>query len=443
MLGFLVDGAPAASFELRYKGALGPRRSRLKAPVKQFQLYCLADRKASTLDFVVEEQGPGQWPWPERFGRVKLDPQGQPVGATRIRVLYNHEGLLYPQTLQQPIFEYVGKLKAGNSWEQGRTRYAVTGEQKKLDRPCWRVEMKGANGPLGTVWVERDTGIVVALSRRVIMGQGDEFVLSLELASLNGIEGSQLAAVKKPLMRLLQVQQQLKRKPQQTRPELSTAQIAVVQKAILQLKKDSESTPLAQLTQAIVADVRGQSKRVSSVDGLAAQFVGKPAPPFRLATINRKTVDSKSLAGKIVVLHFWSYKGDKLVEPYGQVGYLDFLHGKRRRLGVEVIGVAVNPALGNPQQSRAAVRSIKKLREFMNLDYTVATDPGKVLATFGDPRKIDAKLPLWVVIDADGKVVHYKVGFYRIKADEGLRQLDELLIRLIRQRRKKQDKKSG
>ena len=102
-----------------------------------------------------------------------------------------------------------------------------------------------------------------------------------------------------------------------------------------------------------------------------------------------------------------------------------------------------HPALGNPQQSRAAQRSIRKLREFMNLDYTVATDAGKVLNTFGDPRKIDAKLPLWVVIGADGKVAHYKVGFYRIKADEGLRQLDELLIRLIRQRRKQQDKKRG
>ena len=49
-------------------------------------------------------------------------------------------------------------------------------------------------------------------------------------------------------------------------------------------------------------------------------------------------------------------------------------------------------------------------------------------------------MPLWVVIDAEGKVAGYKVGFYRIKADEGLRQLDELLIRLIREKRKKSSK---
>ena len=38
------------------------------------------------------------------------------------------------------------------------------------------------------------------------------------------------------------------------------------------------------------------------------------------------------------------------------------------------------------------------------------------------------------------QVADYKVGFYRIKADEGLKQLDELLIRLIREKRKKSSK---
>ena len=87
------------------------------------------------------------------------------------------------------------------------------------------------------------------------------------------------------------------------------------------------------------------------------------------------------------------------------------------------------------------MRSVKKLREFMNLGYPIATDSGEVLEMFGDPRELDATLPLWVVIGADGKVVNYKVGFYRIKADEGLRQLDEQLIQLIRANRKKTSKK--
>ena len=43
-----------------------------------------------------------------------------------------------------------------------------------------------------------------------------------------------------------------------------------------------------------------------------------------------------------------------------------------------------------------------------------------------------ARLPLWVVIDPDGKIAHYYVGFYAIKPDEGLRPLDEAVMKQIK-----------
>lgn len=429
----VVAGARAEVMELRYTGTLGPRRSTLKAPEKQFTLYCLVNRQSAEVDYVLEEQGPGRWPWPERFGRVGL------VGAVKpgIRVLYDHQGSLHPQAVQRPVFEFLDKLKPGSSWTVERLKYSVVAKQTKRGRKCWRVEMSNSFGPRGKIWVEQSTGIVVAASRRMVMGQGDEFVLAIELASQNPVDAKRQAVLQKPIGTLLAIQKGLKRKPGQTRPELSSGQIADVRKVLGRLQAESRSTPLASLATFIQKDVTGQSKRVASIDELAAAMVGKPAPAFRLNTIDRKTIDSKSLAGKIVVLHFWNYKGDKLVEPYGQVGYLDFLHGKRRRLGVQIIGVAVNPAFGQPRTAGAVLRSVRKLREFMNLDYPVATDSGKVIEAFGDPRRLDAKLPLWIVIGADGKVADYKVGFYRIKADEGLRELDQQLIRLIRASRKK------
>ena len=433
----LLSSARAEVIELRFTGTLSPRRSTLKAPEKQFTLYCLVDRTAATADFVIEEQGPGRWSWPERYGRVGL------VGAAKpgIRLLYDHDGTLYPQALQRPVFEYLGKLKPGTSWAVERTKYAVAGSQTKKNRQCWRVELTNRFGRSGSIWVEKSTGLVVAASRRIVMGRGDEFQLDMEIVSQKPVDSDRLASLKKPWTTLLDIQKELKRKPNMTRPELTAGQIGGVKAKIGRLSGEARSTPFASLVAVIAKDINGQSKRAASVDELAKQRVGKPAPRFKLSTIDRKTIDSKGLAGKIVVLHFWNYKGDKLVEPYGQVGYLDFLYGKRRRLGVEVVGVAVNPSFDNPQTARASLRSVKKLREFMNLGYPIATDSGKVLEMFGDPRELDATLPLWVVIDADGKVVNYKVGFYRIKADEGLRQLDELLIQLIRANRKKSSKK--
>ena len=50
------------------------------------------------------------------------------------------------------------------------------------------------------------------------------------------------------------------------------------------------------------------------------------------------------------------------------------------------------------------------------------------LNRLGDPERVGAKLPLWVLIDPKGAVVHYKVGNYPIKADEGLSELDQAIL---------------
>ncbi len=111
----------------------------------------------------------------------------------------------------------------------------------------------------------------------------------------------------------------------------------------------------------------------------------------------------------------------------------------RTTVGPDVIGVATNPRLGDDETSAIALRSVKKLRDFMNLSYPIALDDGALLRKFGDPTRAGAKLPLWVVIDPDGKIVAYDVGFYAIKPDEGLRQLDEKLVELIRAQRDKKE----
>jgi hypothetical protein len=127
------------------------------------------------------------------------------------------------------------------------------------------------------------------------------------------------------------------------------------------------------------------------------------------------------------------------VEPYGQVGYLDFLYGKRRKLGVQVYGVAVDARFGDAQSSSTALKSIQRLKQFMNLSYDIAVDDGKLLAKFGDPRRYGAKLPLWVVIGPDGRIAHYHAGFYKINPDDGLQQLDDVLVKLIREQKEKKN----
>jgi hypothetical protein len=71
----------------------------------------------------------------------------------------------------------------------------------------------------------------------------------------------------------------------------------------------------------------------------------------------------------------------------------------------------------------------------MNLGYPIAADAGPLLRDFGDPRRLGRKLPLWVVIGADGKIAHYHAGLYNVKPDQGLSELDEAVVAQLRKQR--------
>ena len=67
----------------------------------------------------------------------------------------------------------------------------------------------------------------------------------------------------------------------------------------------------------------------------------------------------------------------------------------------------------------------------MNLGYPVAGNDGTLLASFGDPRPLGGRLPLWIVIDATGVVRSYKAGLYEVQPREGLSELDAAVRGLL------------
>jgi peroxiredoxin len=201
------------------------------------------------------------------------------------------------------------------------------------------------------------------------------------------------------------------------------------------LESQAENTPFEGLVASIIRDVNSQSRRSDDVDSLARRMTGKAAPAIRLKTLEGEAVPAADLAGKIVLLHFWTYQGDPFPpEPYGQVGFLDYLYHRRNKLGLRVYGVAIDSKSADRGQLPAVARSVRKLQSFMNLTYPVVVDDG-TLEKLGDPERVGAKLPLWVLIDPKGTVVQYKVGNYAIKADEGLSQLDQAILDLIKKQK--------
>ena len=430
--------ADAPAVELRYSGTLSQLTREGADELKTFKLYALArqpDGAPTNIVFLVDETGDA-WPWPERFGKIDAaaDPKLRPA---QIQLLHKHDGTLYPLPLRRPLFEHTDQLGPDAVWAAGTLEYEVTGEQQRGERMCWVVQAATNFGRSQTLWIEKGTGLVVEARQIVFMGQGDRFEIVTKLDATAPLDAAALTNVEKPIESLLALQRDLKRPADATRPELNEEQLKLASAAVEKLQADSAATPFSELAAAIARDVQEQVQRAGDVQGLAQKFVGKPAPEFELQSLSGDPVDPATYAGKTLVLHFWKYHDDPLTEPYGQVGYIEFLKTQceRRKLDVAVFGVAVDPRLGEPGSRGAAVRQIRKLAEFMNLSYPITADDGTLLRKFGDPRRVGAELPLWVVITPGGEVAHYKTGYYDIKPDEGLRQLQESVFDVIRRQR--------
>lgn len=428
-----------SAIELRYSGVVNKvTRDADGTPVKRFTVYCVvaaAKDGQRQLAFAFEERGGGGWPWPERFGSVALDAAFKPKAAVPLRLLYDHEGTPTIIPLPMPLFAAFDQLKAGAEWTQGREAWEVVRQQKVQDRTCWQVSVTTNVGHKRTLWIETGSPLVVSCEERIFVGQGEEHSLKMQLESVKTLDDAQFARVQKPLASLLKLQSDLQRTGTESKPELTDTQIKAADDALPALEKEATDSPFGLLVAAISKDVKSQLQRSGEVAKLAGRFVGQTSPALSLKLLDRQPFDLAESKGKIVVLHFWEYQGEPLVEPYGQVGYLDFLFSKRRKLGVQVYGIAVDPRLTEPQTAAAALRSVQKLKGFMNLAYPLATDDGTLIGKFGDPRRVGAKLPLWVIITPDGKIAHYHVGFYKVNPDEGLRDLDEVLVKLIKEKK--------
>ena len=439
----LVPTVSAQTRELQYSGTLTQktRDGDAPAPVKQFELYTLLTPASGGQEcfHLVSERGGGGWAWPERFGTATIGENNRRTGGRPPHVLHSHDGVKYPVETPLPLFEFSDRLANNASWTSGRLEYSVKGQTKIADKQCWEVEAVDNFGRRQKFFVADNEPILIAAERRVFMGRGDEFTLRVSLTGSRTLEAAEAAKTIAAIASLQKIQVALERSEGTTKPELSPAQIEKASAVLPALVEQTEGLPLTKLVVAMSRDVRAQSQRAGDVTSLRKKFVGQPMPGFVLPTLKGAQFDSASLHGKITVLHFWEYQGEPLEEPYGQVGYLDFLLNRRGRLGVSAVEVAVNEGFAKPETQAAAKRSVRKLRDFMNLGYPIALDGGNLIKQLGDPRQLDASLPLWVVVGPDGKIADYHVGVYPINPNEGLRDLDAVVIRLLRDQRSTKD----
>jgi hypothetical protein len=360
--------------------------------------------------WTLTESGRGAWPWTERFGKTE-----QPA------LLFDrgdgHSIVPLPNLRVEKA-----ELAIGSSWEQDRLTYRVAAEGNVAKTPAWQIIASNDYGPKRTLWIAKDSGHVLRLDEKVFVGQGRECRLHWELTEREALDD---AAAKKQLAafgELAALRDKLAAPKQAREIKWSDGQRQQLAEALPAIVKHAGDGPLAAIAEAAQKDVDTQASRTDALAALREQAIGKPLPKIRLSGASGESWTSDDALDAVTVLHFWDYRDAPLEEPYGQTGYLDFLARQRKR--VKVYGVMVDERLAEGQSRGAAAASARKLKSFMNLSYPILLDDGALLKKLGDPRTTGAKLPLWVVIGKDGKVADYHVGFYEVKRDEGLAELE-------------------
>lgn len=439
--------------ELHYRGTVArvERDRSTQAAGKAFDLSLLvtADGPHGTdYYWLLDERGQGTFGWAERFGKWSQNAAGQVPEIEGPALLYDYGKGKHVVALPAPRMvlgeasdnDARKKPEIGAKWTADERDFEILRTQSVDGRTAWVVEVRNQFGVQRRVWVDQESGIVLQEEDRVFMDQGTEYRLALELADVEFLEPASLAARQASYTALVQLHAKLKRAPRTTDEKLTPAQLKVLA-ANLPAARTAVEGPATRLLAAAERDLKQQESRTSALDKVTAEQVGRKPTAFEIAGLDGATLRGEELSGAVTVLHFWDYRDEPLKEPYGQVGYLEFLYDKHKDKGLRLFGVAVDGRFQQPAGAKGAAVGVRKLKNFMNLSYPILFDGGELVREFGDPRLQGGELPLFVVVGPEGKIVHYKVGHYPVDREAGLKQLDAVVTGLLAAEEKEEAKK--
>lgn len=433
----VVSAAPAVSDGtlLTYRGEMLADKGDPVESRKTVELTLLltdVDANGAVVYWTLEEEGRGGWRWPNRFGRYRIDGRWRGSGDSSPSLLYQRDNGKNVVSLATPLLAGPQDLAQGATWKEGKLEFRVTAEGQVGGRDVWRVEARTSYGLRRVYQIEKDSAVAVKLKQIVFIGNGEKHELKLALAERKQLDGDELAAAVAGFESLAKLRDRMNLKPRRAVVQWDNEQLAALKSAIPSVSKLTSKGLFVAVAKAVKEDVQDQKNRAGAVTVLRQRTIGKKIDMLKLAGLAGKGITQDDLKNNITVLHFWEYKSTPLEEPYGQVGYLDFLYRRHKAGGVKVYGVAVDDQLAAGDRARRkAINSTRKLRSFMNLSYPLLLDDGSGIRQFGDPRITGAKLPLYVVVGRDGKVIEYHSGYYEVSRDRGLADLDKLVKKAL------------
>lgn len=388
---------------------------------KKFQLALFADQaggeKPQVVYWTLTESGRGQAPWLERFGAWNPFAESD---ANAPALYYARDEGLSIATLPPLALPDGDALKAGAKWSRGARAFEVVGDKTINDIACWKVQSRDAVGRRRDMLVEKESGLVVQMEQRLFLGQGERYELEWNVQRLSG--ASRVAPAAAIVRKLIALREASGWRRQSESAVLTEAQRRQFKQALPSLLADAKSSPVESVVNAARRDLLNQDERAETVAAMEKKAIGRNLVAAKLNDMLDK--ETSICNGRVTVLHFWEYREKPLKDPYGQSAYVDFFYRNRDPEAVDVFGVNVDSRLAVRATRSASIRSARRFRSFMNLSYPLLMDDGQLLRDLGDPRTTGAKLPLYVVLDPNGKVVAYKAGHFNVDPREGLKELN-------------------
>lgn len=405
---------------MRYEGQLLQVQGNGDEVIQREFGCILIDGPSSSFFLVIDsEEG---CPWPDAFGTAT----NAAGGGVTPHLLYRFDGTPYIISLPDLKMKLPDNLNQASNWDIGNWNWQVAGQLDR-DEKTVRLIAKERRGRKQTAAFDRNTGWLTEAKLDVFMGRGEKFQLLLKRTSVDKVPNALQAHLLGAQEKLLKLQADLNRRPDGQRSDLTARQIRLAESTLQQLQDAPETLPLQPLLSRIAKQVAMQSSNMKAAASAKADMLNRTISNFTMTQLNGRPFDSTTLKEKPTVLHFWSYSQNALEEPYGQVAYLEFIKTRRTQDHLNVIGIITNPLVQSAEHQTVELRSARKVTEFMNLSYPVVYDDGQLQKQCDPTSSAGNDSPVWIVLDATGKVVHYHQGFYEVDRRHGLKELADVL----------------
>jgi hypothetical protein len=401
----------------QFKATIRPTQGDSPLSGKEFDLTLLTieEEAADVAWAITSETGLAALAWPARVGSLKRQSPiirvdwGDGDSEFKLPALLLH-------SVEAPLDRGMKQFRVGDeTWLTGDPKESSTGR-------LWKIVRKGGIGGGASATID-ESGWPTELTAQFTVGRGFPYELTMTRTKLTRLTLDETEAAASQLGGWYSLVDTMGFAiEEEATPKLNRAQLKEAVERLNELGK--QKTPWVKAIAFAQKSLREQGASSVAIEVMVEKAIGKKVWPAKVTDLRDKAIDASSWKEGVVVLHFWTYQETPLKQPYGQVGFLDFL--SRKEQDVQVVGVLSHEAVQQNDTRREALRSARKFRDFMNVSYPIVV-ADELLEAIGDPRKHSSELPMFVIVGPTGKVEYVKVGLFDVDPQRGLTELEDAI----------------